>query len=166
MKWLAGNMDTVGYRYGLTLDHVAIIHLAIFTFAVLEFGSSLDDATRQNGCLYYVPGSHRWGLLDKPDLAGDMEGLMQYLTDEQKNEFKPVPIEVKKGYATFHHPLMVHGSYENKSAQQRRAFVLNVFADGTLSNSDDVLLQGVPPINKNNKMEGQFFPLIFDPAKT
>jgi ectoine hydroxylase-related dioxygenase (phytanoyl-CoA dioxygenase family) len=123
----------------------------------------LDDATTENGCLYYVPKSHRWGLLDKPDLAGDMNGLMQYLTEEQKAEFKPVPVELKKGYATFHHPLMVHGSYENKSAQARRAFVLNVFKDGTKSNTDDVLLNGVPPIKAGSKMEGQFFPLLFTP---
>ena len=124
---------------------------------------ALDDASKANGCLYYVPKSQNWGLLDKPDLAGDMEGLMQYLTDQQKIEFKPVPIELKKGYATFHHPLMVHGSYENKSAQTRRAFVLNVFADGTASNTDEVLLQGVPVIQSGHKMEGQFFPLIFTP---
>ncbi len=124
---------------------------------------ALDDASTANGCLYYVPKSQNWGLLDKPDLAGDMDGLMQYLTDQQKAEFKPIPIELKKGYATFHHPLMVHGSYENKSAQTRRAFVLNVFADGTASNSNEVLLQGVPVIQSGNKMEGQFFPLIFTP---
>jgi len=123
----------------------------------------LDDASTENGCLYYVPKSHNWGLLDKPDLAGDMEGLMQYLTEEQKAEFKPVPIELKKGYATFHHPLMVHGSFPNKSPHSRRAFVLNVFTDGTESNTDETLLKGVPPIKAGHKMEGQFFPLIFSP---
>src|SRR5690606_2498430 len=121
-----------------------------------------DDATTENGCLYYVPKSHKWGLLDKPELAGDMDGLMQFLTEEQKAEFKPVPIELKKGYATFHHPLMVHGSYANRSAMSRRAFVLNVFADGTISNTNDELLKGVPIIKKGNKMDGKFFPLIFD----
>lgn len=126
---------------------------------------ALDDATTENGCLYYVPRSHRWGLLDKPELAGNMEGLTDYLTEEQKKEFKPVPIELKKGYATFHHPLMVHGSYENKSNRSRRAFVLNVFAEGTQSNTDEAVLTGVPIISKGRKMEGQFFPLIFNPQK-
>jgi Phytanoyl-CoA dioxygenase (PhyH) len=124
----------------------------------------LDDATTENGCLYYVPKSHRWGLLKKPDLAGDMDGLMKFLNEEQKTEFKPVPIELKKGFATFHHPLMVHGSFANKSPKSRRAFVLNVFTDGTESNSEEVLLNGVPPIKKGSKMQGQFFPLIFTPA--
>lgn len=124
----------------------------------------LDDATTENGCLYYAPYSQHWGLLDKPELAGDMEGLMDYLTEEQKAVFKPIPIELKKGYASFHHPLMVHGSYANKSERARRAFVLNVFADGTLSNSDDELLPTTPGIPKRQKMQGQFYPLLFDPA--
>lgn len=125
---------------------------------------ALDDVTKENGCLYYVPGSHTWGLLDKPELAGDMDGLQQFLTEGQKRQFeKKVAIEMEKGYATFHHPLMVHGSYENKSALPRRAFVLNVFADGTYSNTDDVLLTGVPVISKGKKLEGKFFPLLFKP---
>jgi ectoine hydroxylase-related dioxygenase (phytanoyl-CoA dioxygenase family) len=125
----------------------------------------LDDATKENGCLYYVPKSHKWGLLDKPDLAGDMEGLMKYLTEEQREQFNPVPIELKKGYATFHHPLMVHGSYENKSNRSRRACVLNVFSDGTESRSDEELLQGVPVVKSGDKIKGQFFPLLFDPSE-
>jgi hypothetical protein len=125
--------------------------------------TALDDANSENGCLYYVPKSHKWGLLNKPDLAGDMEGLMQYLSKNQKAEFKPIPIEVKKGYGTFHHPLMVHGSYANRSERSRRAFVLNVFADGTESNSDEEILKGVPPIAKGHEMKGQFFPLIYQP---
>ena len=134
---------------------IAMQHLTCWT--------ALDDATKENGCLHYIPKSHMWGLLDAPSLAGNMDSLLSVLNDEQKEEFKnPVAIEMKKGHATFHHPLMVHGSYENKSEMSRRAFVLNVFADGTISNTDDELLQGVPKIAKGKKMEGNFFPLIFD----
>ena len=121
----------------------------------------LDDATTENGCLYYVPGSHHWGLLDRPNLAGDMNGLMEFLTEDQKKEFKPIPVELKRGYATFHHPLLVHGSYENKSERSRKAFVLNVFADGTQSDIDDDFLDGIPFVKKGKKMEGQFFPLLY-----
>lgn len=123
----------------------------------------LDDVSIENGCLYYIPKSHRWGLLDKPELAGDMEGINAFLTAEQKEDFKnKVPVEMKRGYATFHHPLMMHGSYENKSPRPRRAFVLNVFADDTRSDTDSELLAGVPVIAKGKKMEGQFFPLLYE----
>ena len=122
----------------------------------------LDDANAENGCLHYIPKSHNWGLLDKPELAGDMEGLMDYLTEEQKAAFQPVAVEMKKGHGSFHHPLMVHGSYENKSERSRRAFVLNVFADGTISNTNEPLLNGVPAISPGQRMEGRFFPLLYE----
>src|SRR4249919_1924778 len=61
----------------------------------------LDDSTKENGCVQYIPGSHRWGLLDKPELAGDMMGIMDYLTEEQQKEFRPVHVETKAGEAIF-----------------------------------------------------------------
>lgn len=121
----------------------------------------LDDSTIENGCLQYVPGSHRWGLLDKPELAGDLMGIENFLTPEQRKEFKPVAAETKAGEAIFHHPLTLHGSGENKSDKPRRAFVINAFADGVKSDTDDALLKGVPPVKKGNKMEGRFFPLLY-----
>jgi ectoine hydroxylase-related dioxygenase (phytanoyl-CoA dioxygenase family) len=125
----------------------------------------LDDSTTENGCLLYVPKSHKWGLLDKPELAGEMDGINEYLSDEQKKEFVPVAIEMKKGYGTFHHPLLLHGSNENKSNNARRACVINVFADGTKSASDAPLLTGVPPVPKGNKMDGRFFPKLYTPGE-
>jgi hypothetical protein len=125
----------------------------------------LDNATIDNGCLHYVPGSHKWGLLDKPSLTGEMMGLTQFLTKDQIKELEsPIPVEMKKGYATFHHPLLIHGSFENQSENPRRAFVLNVFAEGTRSDSNDPLLNGVPPIKKGDKMDGQYFPLLYAPS--
>lgn len=125
----------------------------------------LDDSTRENGCVHYVPGSHRWNLLPRADFANDMNAILDALTPEQKREFKPVPIELKRGECSFHHPLMVHGSYENRTDKSRRAIVLNVFRDGVVSASDAPPLEGVPPVRAGEKMSGQFFPLLFDPRK-
>ncbi len=124
----------------------------------------LDDATRENGCLYYVPGSHRWNLLPVTGLADEMDAIQAVLTEQQKVKFKPVAIELKQGEAAFHHPLMVHGSFANITDRPRRATVINVFRDGVRSASDEPLLEGVPPISNGSKIEGQFFPLLFDPA--
>lgn len=126
----------------------------------------LDDVNKDNGCLNYIPKSQKWDLLDMPNLTGNMHGLNEFLTVDQRKELdNKVAVEMSKGYATFHHPLMVYGSFENKSPSSRRAMVLNVFGDGTLSNSDKELLPGVPNIPKGKKMDGKFFPLLFDPNK-
>jgi ectoine hydroxylase-related dioxygenase (phytanoyl-CoA dioxygenase family) len=124
----------------------------------------LDDSTRENGCVHYVPGSHRWNLLPITGLANDMHSIQGRLTDQQKAQFQPVAIELKAGECSFHHPLMVHGSFENRSGRPRRGAVINVFRDGVKSASDLPLLEGVPSIPSGQKMGGQFFPLLFDPS--
>ena len=124
----------------------------------------LDDSTRDNGCVHYVPGSHRWNLLPITGLANDMDAIQSVLTEEQKSQFQPVPIELKAGECSFHHPLMVHGSYENRSDYPRRGAVINLMHDGVRSASDDSLLDGVPAIASGEKIDGQFFPLLFDPS--
>ena len=124
---------------------------------------ALDDATIENGCLQYIAGSHEWGLLPKPVIAGDFHGIKNFLSEKQTESFnKPVPVPVKAGEAIFHHSLTLHGSGENKSNMPRRAFVINAFANGVSSDSDEPLLEGVPAIRKGEKIEGQFFPLLLD----
>lgn len=127
----------------------------------------LDDATAENGCLQYIPGSHKWGLLPKPVIAGEMEGIKDFLNDDQQKLFAhPQLAEVKAGEAVFHHSLTLHGSGANKSSKPRRAFVINAIADGVISDSNEPLLDGVPVVKKGEKIEGQFFPLLFNTPKT
>ena len=126
----------------------------------------LDDSTRENGCVRYVPGSHRWPDLPITGLAGDMDSIQSVLNDEQKSLFKPVAVELKAGECSFHHPRMIHGSFANVTDRPRRATVINVFRDGVRSASDAPPLEGVPAIPRGEPMGGRFFPLLFDPGKT
>ncbi|HKR32623.1 MAG TPA: phytanoyl-CoA dioxygenase family protein [Terriglobales bacterium] len=122
----------------------------------------LDDSTRENGCLQYIPGSHRWPDLPITGLAGDMNAIEAVLTEEQKQQFRnPVAVELKKGEASFHHPRLVHGSLANRSSRSRRATVINVMRDGVCSATNEPLLTGVPVIPRGHKVDGQFFPLLF-----
>ncbi len=125
----------------------------------------LDDALRDNGCLQYIPGSHRWELLPITGIAGGMEAVREVLTPEQVARFQPFAVELKKGECAFHHPLMIHGSFANSTDRPRRAAVVNMFRDGVCSASDEPLLAGVPAIKTGEKMDGQFFPLLYDPGQ-
>jgi len=125
---------------------------------------ALDDATKENGCLQYIPGSNKWGLLPKPVIAGELKGIKNFLDERQKKQFDdPQYAEVKAGEAIFHHSLTLHGSGANTSSKPRRAFVINTFAEGVISDSNEPLLAGVPIVTKGEKVRGQFFPLLFDP---
>lgn len=120
----------------------------------------LDDSNEENGCVHYIPGSHKWNLLPRTDLANDMDAVLSVLSDEQRESFKPVPMISKAGHASFHHPLMLHGSFANRSPRPRRAAVINFIRDGVVSDSDLPLLDGVPPVPVGDKIEGRFFPLL------
>ena len=122
---------------------------------------ALDDSDKENGCLHYIPGSHRWSLLPMPQIAGSFDAISSDLTEQQKDQLQaPVPVEIAAGEACFHHPLTLHGSEGNRSDRPRRAMVINVMLDGTRSLSDEPLLEGVDPIPKGRPVGGQFFPLL------
>lgn len=121
----------------------------------------LDDSTLENGCLHYVPGSHKWADLPKPVLAGGLEESRRSLPEELQEKFKPVAVEMKKGEASFHHARTMHGSGANDTPRPRRATVINVFLDGVMSNANEPLLEGVPVIPRGEKVGGQFFPLLY-----
>jgi ectoine hydroxylase-related dioxygenase (phytanoyl-CoA dioxygenase family) len=121
----------------------------------------LDDSTEENGCVQYVPGSHRWGLLPRISLTEDMDAVREYLTPEQAEAFHPVPMVLRAGECTLHHSHTVHGSYGNRSHRPRRGVVLNYMrpdtrcADGTAP-----LLTGVPIIPEGEVIQGDYFPLL------
>jgi len=120
----------------------------------------LDDSTRDNGCLQYIPGSHRWPDLPVTGLTGDMNSILDVLTAEQRSLFQPVHVELRRGECSFHHARTIHGSEANLTGNPRRATVINVFLDGVRSDSDEPLLNGVPVVPRGAKMAGQFFPLL------
>lgn len=121
----------------------------------------LDDSSRENGCLQYIPGSHRWPDLPITGLAADMDAIYGVLKPEQRRQFDAaIAVELKKGEASFHHPRLVHGSFANHSDRARRATVLNVMRDGVRSATNEPLLHDVPVIPAGEKIEGQFFPLL------
>ncbi|QDV68251.1 Phytanoyl-CoA dioxygenase (PhyH) [Rosistilla carotiformis] len=123
----------------------------------------LDDATADNGCLQYVPGSHRWPLLPITGLAGDMQAIAEVLSEGQMQQLQnPTAIELKAGECAFHHPLMVHGSFANRTDRPRRAVVLNVVRDGVCSADDKPLLDGTDPVAAGQPLAGRFFPLLYD----
>jgi ectoine hydroxylase-related dioxygenase (phytanoyl-CoA dioxygenase family) len=123
----------------------------------------LDDSTPANGCVQYVPGSHKWPDLPQPELTGDLDAIKAVLPDSIRDQFNPICVELKQGESSFHHARTMHGSGRNDTAMPRRATVINVVLDGVMSDSNDPLLEGVPPIPKDEKLNGQFFPLLYQP---
>ena len=135
---------------------------------------AFDDQTEENGAIHHVPGSHLWHRIEDgkevplpvtdPNFH-DMDSIKKVLTAEELQRFQPLPSLLKKGHATFHHPLTIHGSHSNRTPSARRSAVLNYFVEGTRSNTDEPLLHGVPVIPRGQPLQSRFFPLVFDPKR-
>ena len=98
---------------------------------------ALDDATVANGCMYVVPGSHRWDVKysrDDIDVA-DPEWLLN--RPDLPNKVTPVACEVPAGHCHFHHCRTFHGSYGNKTDNPRRSYVLHLMPGHTRRNGND-----------------------------
>lgn len=82
---------------------------------------TLDDSDDENGCLWMIPGSHKYGRLpcfEDRGLVGrlytDLEGL---------DLAEPVPLAVPAGSLLYFHGDIVHGSRSNRSGASRRVLV-------------------------------------------
>ena len=94
----------------------------------------IDDADEENGCMWMVPGSFKWGnqidfLRTQNDLSqldefGDLRGFSPP-ADAEIAEVKARPMPVKRGEVSFHHSLNWHGSPFNRSVRPRRAIAIH-----------------------------------------
>lgn len=109
---------------------------------------ALNHADAKSGCLKYIPGSHRRGLLEHHVLSSSHhEGKLKwqqlksdgqddstlYTTDVKEEE--AIYAEVSVGGINIHHCRTLHGSDKNKSDHARGAFVL-IFQEKGSSGSD------------------------------
>lgn len=84
----------------------------------------LDEATELSGCLYFIPGSHKLGVL-KPELQVLTNTMKIWsLRDEDLVKVmqtcgEPVPISGKPGTHVFFHPNIFHASGHNLSRHPR-----------------------------------------------
>lgn len=129
----------------------------------LTINVMLDDADEQNGCVQFVPGSHRWGLLPKLPFDAPLEAVRAHLPADAA--WRPIAVPVRAGQATIHHSHTLHGSDRNRSDRWRRAAVLNYMGGHVrVADGSEPLLRGAPPLPKGAVVEGACFPLVWPPA--
>jgi phytanoyl-CoA hydroxylase len=98
----------------------------------------LDDATLQNGCLYFIPGSHKGTNFDKITIGRNMDGIFEIYPQFAKTA--PVPAPMKAGSCSFHNGLTIHGAGANMTSAWRRAMTCAYMPDGNLFNGEPNIL--------------------------
>ena len=94
---------------------------------------ALNDATIQNGCMYYLPGSHLKADYQRKGGFGPDVGAL-FNEYPELREVEPVPAIMKAGWCGFHNGLMAHSAGPNMTPHPRRAMTCAYMPDGATFN--------------------------------
>lgn len=89
---------------------------------------ALEDATINNGCLWAIPGGHRFGLKSRWVRAAEGGMRFDVFDSTPWPEEKLQPLEVQKGTLIILHGLLPHRSLANRSTKSRHAYTWHVIS--------------------------------------
>ena len=99
---------------------------------------AITDVDETNGCMQFIPKSHKNGTLphlqeDKVKEEGELKGSLDLKIDEKSfNINEAVNCIIKRGQASFHDTYLLHSSDANFSENPRKAIVLRYMPSSSL----------------------------------
>lgn len=131
----------------------------------LSIWVALDDATYENGCLFFIPGSCQKTTFENPGIGKNMGAI--FATYPEFKTSKSIAAPMKAGSCSFHNGLTIHGAHANMTPGYRRAMTCAYMPDGNTFNgiqnilNDDVFasLKIGDTLNNNDQN-----PLIYHKA--
>ena len=104
----------------------------------LSIWVALDDATLENGCLYFIPGSCKETTYENSGIGKNMDGIFQVYPQFAKTA--PYVAKMKAGSCSFHNGLTIHGAGANMTPGFRRAMTCAYMPDGNVFNGQKNIL--------------------------
>jgi ectoine hydroxylase-related dioxygenase (phytanoyl-CoA dioxygenase family) len=98
----------------------------------LSIWVALDDATKDNGCLYYVPGSHKTATYKNVGIGKNQGDLFKVYPEWRAIDTVACPAPA--GSAVIHNGLTAHGAGANMTNRPRRAMTCAYMPDGETFN--------------------------------
>ena len=99
---------------------------------------ALEDATLHNGCMWFVPGTHKLARFDNVGIGENMGDLFRLYPEMAKID--PVPVPMKAGDCSFHNGLTAHGAGANMTRGRRTAMTCAYMPEGATFNGQPNIL--------------------------
>lgn len=132
----------------------------------LSIWVALDDATLENGCLYFIPGSYHTTTFENPGIGKNMDAVFEMYPQFLKTKSTAVPM--KAGSCSFHNGLTIHGAGANMTNGFRRAMTCAYMPDGAAFNGIKNILtdEQVSKLSIGDLLNDELQnPLIYSTAK-
>jgi ectoine hydroxylase-related dioxygenase (phytanoyl-CoA dioxygenase family) len=94
----------------------------LFPEALISVMLALTEATKQNGCLQVLKGSHKMGRVEH-NFAGEQQGADMDFVNEALGRFERVYVELEPGDILFFHSNILHMSEANTSDKARWSMI-------------------------------------------
>ena len=88
---------------------------------------AITDSNENNGCMRMWSGSHKKDLKDHEQMFNEGNLLTRGQTVNDVPTNQTIPLILKAGQISLHHPTVVHGSDLNKSNDRRIGFVIQSY---------------------------------------
>ena len=88
---------------------------------------AITDVNEENGCMRMWSGSHKENFKEHKDTFDKDNLLTRGQTIENVSMKETVPIILKPGQLSLHHPMIVHGSGPNLSKNKRIGFAIQSY---------------------------------------
>jgi ectoine hydroxylase-related dioxygenase (phytanoyl-CoA dioxygenase family) len=96
---------------------------------------AVDDATVENGCMRFIPGSHKARRLMAHDQKNDPNyTLQQELQPDEYDDDEAVNLVLEAGQISLHDVYLAHGSDVNTSNKPRRGMTLRLMPTTSVFN--------------------------------
>jgi ectoine hydroxylase-related dioxygenase (phytanoyl-CoA dioxygenase family) len=99
---------------------------------------ALDEVDARNGCMFFLPGTHRRRLDTDFTTAAPMNQIFE--TYPELSAIDPVAAALPAGGCSFHNGLTVHAAAANMSRHPRRAMTCAFMPDGSTFNGKQNVL--------------------------
>ena len=93
---------------------------------------AVDDVDLNNGCLKFIPGSHKYERLKAIELGSGGDSIVARMEQAEKPVGNPVVMNMPAGGVTFHHGCTFHYAAPNRSDRFRRALAIIYIPDYTI----------------------------------
>jgi phytanoyl-CoA hydroxylase len=118
--------------------HVDVPYWSFDSRDAISLWVALDDATLQNGCLFFLPGTHRQARFDNVGIGPNMGDLFQVYPEWAS--ITPVAAPMRAGSCSFHNGLVAHAANANMTPGWRRAMTCGYMPDGCRFNGKQNIL--------------------------
>lgn len=99
---------------------------------------ALEPATWQNGCMYFIPGTHKLATYDNVAIGQNMADLFKVYP--AMGEIDPVGVPMEPGDCSFHNGLTAHGAGANMTRGRRIAMTCAYMpVDSTFNGQRNIL---------------------------